>query len=111
MTPHPYRVQRLDRTGRDVTDSPGLWGESDCEIVQTVYPHPSITSGQHTNGAATIWIRMPDSEKSEWAYAGLYMHKVRKGWECWGKDFIEGLSTMGKLKSDLRERQKTKESQ
>jgi hypothetical protein len=51
---------RLDKTGRDVTDTPAMWDSADCEIVITNYCHPSVTSGMHTNGRPTVWIRMPD---------------------------------------------------
>jgi len=56
---------RLDRAGRDVTDMPGLWDESDCEIAMTNFSHPSITTGQHTNGKFSVWIRLPDG-KVDW---------------------------------------------
>jgi hypothetical protein len=48
---------RIDTMGRDVTDSPGLWSESDMEICVTQYSHPSSTTGQHTNGPANIFVR------------------------------------------------------
>lgn len=71
---------RLDTTGRDVTDLPGLWSEDDCEIVATNFPHPTITSGQHTNGPATIWIRRC-VHGAEWINTGeKSMHKVREAW-------------------------------
>ena len=53
---------RLDREGRDVTDLSGLWDESDCEIASTNFGHPSIIGGMHTNGPASIWIRLPDGD-------------------------------------------------
>jgi hypothetical protein len=61
-------TRRYDTAGRDVTDLPGLHDEADIEICTTQYPHPSIASGQHTNGPASIWVRMPDSgdERQEW---------------------------------------------
>lgn len=70
---------RLDTAGRDVTDSPGLWSEEDCEIVATNFRHPTITSGQHTNGPASIWIRRADV--GEWIRTnGRNMHAVREQW-------------------------------
>lgn len=44
-------------TEADVTDLHGLWSEEDFEIVSTQFSHPSITSGQHTNGPASVWWR------------------------------------------------------
>lgn len=70
---------RLDKRGRDVTDSPGLWSEEDCEIIATQYRHPSITSGQHTNGPASIWIRLAESE--QWHRSQeRSMHNTREAW-------------------------------
>lgn len=70
---------RLDTAGRDVTDLPGLWSEEDCEIVATNFPHPTITSGQHTNGPATIWIRR--AEVGDWLNTReTHMHKVVTQW-------------------------------
>ncbi len=51
-------IIRWDETGRDVTDLPGLWCDSDCEVCETRFPHPTITEGQHTNGPASFWIRL-----------------------------------------------------
>lgn len=76
---------RLDTAGRDVTDSPGLWSEDDVEIVQTNFSHPSITSGQHTNGPASIWWRRADCG-TEWENTGMiHMHKVRAKWIAMNK--------------------------
>ena len=63
-----------------MTDSPGLWSEEDVEIVQTNYLHPDITTGQHTNGPASIWWRMADAD-AKWENTGeIHMHKVRAKW-------------------------------
>jgi hypothetical protein len=61
-------IKRYDTAGRDVTDLHGLHDESDFEVCSTNYGHPSITSGLHTNGHASIWVRMPDAsdERREW---------------------------------------------
>lgn len=65
---------RIDSDGRNVTDLPGLWNCNDYEIIATNYSHPSITSGQHTNGPATIWFR---KDGGEWVNSGeKYMYKV-----------------------------------
>lgn len=74
-------INRWDTSGRDVTDLPGLWSEDDIEVCQTNFPHPSITSGMHTNGPATIWVRLP-AETGEWRCTGLkHLHKMRECWE------------------------------
>lgn len=71
-------IYRWDKSGRDVTDLPGLWSEDDIQVCQTNYPHPSITSGQHTNGPASIWVRR---EGEEWQRTGeTHMHKVLQKW-------------------------------
>lgn len=71
-------MKRFDRSGRDVTELPGLWSADDIEICQTNYAHPSITTGQHTNGAATIWVR---HDGGDWINTGeKSMHKVRQKW-------------------------------
>jgi hypothetical protein len=61
-------IKRYDTEGRDVTDLYGLYDEADVEICTTQFPHPTITSGQHTNGPQSIWVRMPDAsdERAEW---------------------------------------------
>ena len=50
-------MTRIDRQGRDVTDLPGLWSESDLEITTTQYRHPNDPPGQHVNGPAKIFYR------------------------------------------------------
>jgi hypothetical protein len=61
-------IKRYDTAGRDVTDLHGLHDEADIEVCSTNYGHPSITSGLHTNGHASVWVRMPDAsdERREW---------------------------------------------
>jgi hypothetical protein len=53
------------------------------EVCQTQYNHPSITSGQHTNGPASIWVRVPGGE---WVLVPRCsfrsLHEIRE-W-CWG---------------------------
>lgn len=71
---------RWDREGRDVTNLPGLWSEEDVEVSATNFPHPTITNGQHTNVAATIWLKRC-VDGAEWVNTGLkQMHKVRNAW-------------------------------
>jgi len=82
-------LYRLDRNGRDVTNMPGLWDESDCEIAVTQFAHPSITSGQHTNGSASIWIRMPD-RGIDWIRSQEgSRHKTVKAWVDIGIDWFQ----------------------
>lgn len=51
-----------------------MYKYGDYEIIATNFDHPTITTGQHTNGPARIWVRYKDGpwidtqEKS--------MHKV-----------------------------------
>ncbi len=33
---------------------------AEVEVMQTLYPHPTTTSGQHANGPARIWIQVND---------------------------------------------------
>ncbi len=81
---------RLDSSGRNVSDLPGLWSEDDCEIVATNFNHPSITEGQHTNGPAGIWVRRPDKE---WICTGLHqMHKVIRLLTDKGIEYFERLA-------------------
>lgn len=69
------KTYRWDITGRDVTDLPGLWSADDVEVCQTNFTHPTITSGQHTNGPAAIWIKR---DSGEWINTGeTHLHKVR----------------------------------
>lgn len=71
---------RFDKTGRHITHLPGLWSEEDCEITATNYAHPSITTGQHTNGPQTIFIR-ECKEGSPWIKTDLrHNHKVVLLW-------------------------------
>lgn len=71
---------RWDKEGRDVTNLPGLWDESDVEVSATNFPHPMITSGQHTNGPASIWLKRC-VDGAEWWNTGMtHMHKVRNAW-------------------------------
>jgi hypothetical protein len=71
---------RWDREGRDVTNLPGLWDDSDVQVSATNFSHPTITSGQHTNGPATIWLKRC-VDGAEWINTGMHqMHKVRDAW-------------------------------
>lgn len=73
------REQRWDREGRDVTDLPGLWSADDLRVCQTNFNHPSITTGQHTNGPAMIWTRIDSDD--DWIRTGeTHLHRVREQW-------------------------------
>jgi hypothetical protein len=57
------------------------------EVCQTIYGHPSITSGQHTNGPASIWVRVPGGE---WVPTGRKsMHSVREWCKLDGVAFVD----------------------
>lgn len=75
---------RFDKSGNDVTNSPELWCDTDCEIVLTNFPHPSITTGMHTNGQATPWIRVCNGN-SEWHMSSeRHLHKTVEAWAMFG---------------------------
>lgn len=77
---------RWDREGRDVTSLTGLWSDEDVQVSATNFAHPTITSGQHTNGAATIWLKRC-VDGAEWVNTGLtHMHKVRDAWVVANQD-------------------------
>lgn len=79
---------RLDSEGRNVTDLGGLWSEDDCEIVTTQYDHPSITSGQHTNGKANIFIRV--AETGEWLRSTeRSLYATREAWSAFGIEWFQ----------------------
>jgi hypothetical protein len=64
---------RYDRECRDLTDMPGLWSETDCEILQTRYSDPEQTNGIKTNGPPLIFIRLPNcgDRRSEWKHCDM----------------------------------------
>lgn len=70
------KITRVSRNGNDVTGLPWMWSVTDTEVCATNYPHPSITSGQHTNGPASIWTRPIGGEWERSAERS--MHKVRE---------------------------------
>ena len=85
-------MRRFDRDGQDVTDYPLLWSEEDCEIVTTQYATSDVTSGQHTNGPASIWIRRADhtGNAGRWICTALtHMHKVMILWKQVGIDAFD----------------------
>ena len=60
-----------------------LCGPRECyEIVSTNYANPDVTSGQHTNGPAAMFVRLVDAtqtRKGKWINTGeTHAHKVRK---------------------------------
>jgi len=59
------------------------------ELCATNFSHPDITTGQHTNGPATIWVRYAGEQ---WLNTGeKSMHKVRKAIDDFGVMFIDQL--------------------
>jgi hypothetical protein len=60
---------------------PGDW-----KICQTNYPHPTITTGQHTNGPAAVWVEVD----GEWIYTGSHcLHRVMRELKCNGIERIK----------------------
>ena len=56
------------------------------QICQTQYNHPDITSGMHTNGPPSIWVRVPGSK-----WMPTYekqMHIVRQWCESRGPEYM-----------------------
>ena len=81
----------MSRAGEDVTEDLDAWKIDDYELVATNLEHPTIKSGQHTNGPATIWVR--NVFDREWICTGEHsMHKVRKRL---AKDGIEAFQKGG----------------
>lgn len=79
---------RLDTNGRNVTDLDGLHDEADCEIIATNFSHPTITSGQHTNGRATLWIRLPDGGVDWIRCREGSIHETAKAWVDMGIEWF-----------------------
>ena len=92
---------RLDTSGRDVTELCGLWDDSDCEIIATNYPHPSLTSGQHTNGPATVWIRLPDGGVDWIQSRERTVHQTVQAWIEMGIDWF--VSLREEIESEVHE--------
>lgn len=80
-------MTRHDKSGRNVTDLPGLWSEDDCEITTSQYRDPSITTGQHTNGPAQVFIRL--CNKPAYPWIPTQMHSQHKVVELWAKQGID----------------------
>jgi hypothetical protein len=80
-------IRRYDRDCRDVTNMPGLWSETDCEILQTRYSDPGQTNGIKTNGPPLIFIRLPDCDdhRQEWIFCDTRsLHKALDRWHVEG---------------------------
>lgn len=63
------------------------------EVCQTQFNHPDITSGQHTNGPMSIWVRVPGGE-----WVPTYekrMHIVRQWCEARGAKYVALLKEGG----------------
>jgi hypothetical protein len=82
-------IIRLSIFGDDVTRIPTWWRKADCEICTTQYSHPSITSGQHTNGPLSIWIR---SIGGDWIFCReRHLHEVHRNWIDMGIEWFEAV--------------------
>lgn len=78
---------RLDINGRDISSTSGLWSDTDLVIKQTNYNHPDITSGMHTNGPASTWVRFGDS--GEWTCFGrCNAHRILRAWNTGGRKSV-----------------------
>ena len=82
-------VRRYDYEGNCVLG----WIEqenSDIEICATNYRHPTITSGQHTNGPERYWVRF---EGVDWFELKEYrsLHAILRDWKEFGKDWFLAL--------------------
>jgi len=81
---------RLATNGRDVTGANDLWSDTDIIITQTNYRHPDITSGMHTNGPASVWVRFGDVD--EWTCCGQYrMFHILRAWNIGGREAVMNL--------------------
>lgn len=68
--------------------TPNITTINGVDICQTQYSHPDITTGQHTNGQPSIWVRIhPDGE---WYRTGSrHMHKVRTAVSVNGTKYVD----------------------
>jgi hypothetical protein len=81
-------IKRVDGSGRDVTDLPGLWDETDLEILCTSFGDPNQTSGQKTNGPTLFFVRRLGGD---WIYTECQsLHRVQNLIEKLGIVFFEG---------------------
>lgn len=59
------------------------------DLMATNFRHPDVTTGQHTNGPATIWVRY---QGREWICTGeRHMHKVRTALIQQGYEYLRQL--------------------
>lgn len=58
------------------------------KFCRTNYVHPEVTTGQHTNGPAVVWIQ----HNGEWICTReTHLHRVREWLEAFGDEYIEML--------------------
>lgn len=87
-------IMRVSRNGELVSDKAWLWRNDDCEIATTLYAHPSITSGQHTNGKYSVWIR---SIGGDWIKSKEnHLHHTVQAWKMFGIEWFEGEKAVSK---------------
>ena len=85
-------IERIDNQGRVISHLPAMHCEDDVEFCATRYPHPDITSGQHTNGPRSIWIRRIGGEWIQCRENALHsavMSYVEMGFEWFEEDESE----------------------
>ena len=58
------------------------------DICHTNFNHPDITTGQHTNGPPSVWVRVhPDGEW--YPTRSYYWHKVWQWVEAFGVEYVD----------------------
>jgi hypothetical protein len=67
------------------------------DVCQTQFSHPDITSGQHTNGPASIWVRVTGGE---WVPVPRYLFRslreIREWCEALGVGFVDLCKELGR---------------
>jgi hypothetical protein len=80
-------MTRHDKSGRNVTELPGLWSESDCEITSSNFRDPAVTTGQHTNGPAQVFIRL--CTRPDYPWVPTQMNQAHKVVALWAEKGID----------------------
>lgn len=71
---------------------------ADYELTCTTFAHPDITTGVHTNGPCTVWVRY---KGGPWLCTHeKAMHLVRKAIDEQGEGYAKELEWMASQKKD-----------
>ena len=64
--------------------------ETDIEICATNYRHPTITSGQHTNGPVSYWVKV---QGTDWIRLPrrTSLNEILRDWKEYGKHWFLAL--------------------